>query len=105
MNWKKLPKVTKEKWEAASRAHDDRHPLIKDVIIESFQSNPAKGFAEVELDIKGWCSQNTIYKWLSGLNGYGTYTKRDHQKTKIATRRFCETSCQSMEHSQDNNTL
>ena len=53
-----------------------RQPLIKDAIIRCFQENPAKGFVAVEKGINHWCSQNTIYRWISNHNGYGTYTER-----------------------------
>ena len=66
----------KEKWKATARAHDNCQPFIKDAIVEVFQCNPAIGFASVETAIDGWCTQNTIYRWLSSVEGYGTYTER-----------------------------
>ena len=74
--WNKLPLSTKAKWVAASREHDECQPFIKDAIIESLQRNPSKSYRQVSRDIGGWCSADTIYRWLCNYASFSYYNER-----------------------------
>ena len=53
-----------------------RQPQIKDQLILALQENPTKGYRELSDDIGGWCSKNTIFIWLHGIDGFRSYTER-----------------------------
>ena len=57
-------------WTVRSEEMLARQPQIKDQLILALQENPTKGYRELLDDIGGWCSKNTIFKWLHGMDGF-----------------------------------
>ena len=66
----------KAMWEAKRREHLLRQPAIKNQIIESIKRNPRRSWKCIEADINHWCSDTTIYRWVTSKAGYALYAER-----------------------------
>lgn len=63
-------------WEGKRREHLLQQPRIKDRIIDAIRKNPKRSWSGIEADINHWCSDASIYRWVTSRPGYHLYCER-----------------------------
>ena len=63
-------------WAKAERDHDEKQPHVKYWIIDHVKKNPKISWQKLEDKIEGWCSDDTIRRWMLSFAGYKTYCER-----------------------------
>ena len=73
--WEASAVAERRLWDAKARAHVERQPEIKPLLVAALKQNPASSWARLSGVINNWCSPSAIQRWMTSHVSYSNYAE------------------------------